>query len=190
MKNVEVLLRDYVENLGRCGDIVQVASGYARNYLLPQKLAVSATEANKQLMERRRLRLDAEEAVRLAEIEARVVAISAISVHTVENVDENGHLYGSVNAAAICALAAEAGCELDEKDVRLPEGPIRQAGEHSVRVHVHADHFAEITVTVEGEYTGETAADDDESDDLPEARAPDVAPSDDEGLTPEPAPAE
>ena len=92
MKNIEVLLRDYVENLGRCGDVVQVAAGYARNYLLPSKLAVPATEDNKKLMERRRVRLDAEEAAHLAEIEARVAALSSISVRTVENVDENGDI--------------------------------------------------------------------------------------------------
>ena len=159
MKNVEVLLRDYVENLGRCGDVVQVAAGYARNYLLPSKLAVPATEDNKKLMERRRVRLDAEEAAHLAEIEARVAALSSISVRTVENVDENGHLYGSVNAATICALAAESGYELEEKNVRLPEGPIRQSGEHSVRLHVHGEHYAEISVIVVGEFAGETAAD-------------------------------
>ncbi|MAE29451.1 MAG: 50S ribosomal protein L9 [Planctomycetota bacterium] len=183
MKNVEVLLRDYVENLGRCGDVVKVASGYARNYLLPTKLAVPATDDNKKLMERRRARLDAEEAAHLAEIEARVAALSAIAVRTVENVDENGHLYGSVNAATICALAAESGYELDEKHVRLPEGPIRQAGEHSVRLHVHGEHFAEISVTVVGEFSGETAADaearESGAEEVPEALVPDTAPSTD-----------
>ena len=150
MKNVEVLLREHVENLGKCGDVVRVRSGHARNYLFPQGLAIQANEENKRVMAQRRAQLDAEEAARNQEIEAQIERLAAFSVETEEKADESGRLYGSVNAAAIHERLCAAGFELDENDVRL-EAPIKQVGAHSVRVHVHGERFAEISVTVSPE---------------------------------------
>ena len=150
MKNVEVLLRENVADLGRCGDVVTVRPGYARNYLLPRKLAVPATEDNKRLMVRRRAQLDAEEAARNQEIDARLAALAALQLATVQKADENGHLYGSVNAAVVAQLLREAGFELDEHDVRL-EAPIKTVGTHPVRVHLHAERYAEVSVEVRAE---------------------------------------
>jgi large subunit ribosomal protein L9 len=148
MKTVQVLLRETVQHVGKVGDVVEVATGYARNYLVPRKLAVDATPANIELMKRRRARYDAEEVQRSAEIEARVARISAVSVTTVQKADEGGHLYGSVNAAAIAKLLGEAGHAVEERDVRLAE-PIKSVGSHAVDVHVHGDRAATITVVVE-----------------------------------------
>lgn len=150
MKSVEVLLRDHVENLGKCGDVVRVKAGYARNYLLPRRIAVQATEDNKRAMSRRRERLDAEEAARSAEIAERVAAFEGVTLSTTVKADEHGHLYGSVNAAAVGALLRASGREFADKDVRLDQ-PIRSVGDHVVRLHVHGDHYAHITVTVEPE---------------------------------------
>jgi large subunit ribosomal protein L9 len=150
MKNVEVLLRDHVENLGRCGDVVRVKPGYARNYLLPLRLAVSATEENKRMMQRRRVRLDAEEAARSAEIDARVAAFEGVTVTTGMRADEHGHLYGSVNASAIASLLRATGREIEDKDVRIG-APIRSVGSHTVRLHVHGERYATIAVVVEAE---------------------------------------
>lgn len=147
MKSVEVLLREHVGSLGKCGDVVRVKAGYARNFLFPQKLATRATEENKRLMERRRGRLDIEEAERNKEIDARVELLSAVTLKTAQKADENGHLYGSVNAAAVSGLLAAAGHTIPEKDVRI-EAPIKTVGEHKVRVHVHEDRFAEVTLDV------------------------------------------
>src|SRR5688500_406431 len=97
-QKVEVLLRDNVRDLGRCGDVVKVTPGYARNFLLPRRIAVEATEDNKRAMTRRRAVLDREEAQRTAEIEARVAALSGIVVKTSGKADDEGRLYGSVNA--------------------------------------------------------------------------------------------
>ena len=150
MKNVEVLLRENVADLGRCGDVVTVRPGYARNYLLPRKLAVPATEDNKRLMVRRRAQLDAEEAARNQEIDARVAALGALKLATVQKADENGHLYGSVNAAMVAELVRAAGFQLDEHDVRL-EAPIKTVGTHPVRVHLHAERYADVSVEVRAE---------------------------------------
>ena len=95
---VEVLLRENIATLGRCGDLVKVAPGYARNYLLPRKLAVEANADNKKAMLRRRGRLDVEEAERAAEVQARVAGLAGLVLRTSGKADESGHLYGSVNA--------------------------------------------------------------------------------------------
>jgi len=147
MKNVEVLLRERVDNLGRCGDVVKVAPGFARNYLLPQRLAVPATEDNKRQIVRRAARMAAEDAARDEAIAATLEALSALELTTTEKADEGGNLYGSVNAAAVVVLAAAAGHKVEEKSVRL-EHPIKTVGTHKVPVHVHGNQVAEVTLTV------------------------------------------
>lgn len=147
MKRVEVLLRDDVPNLGRCGDVVAVAAGYARNYLLPRGVATAATPENVKVMVRRRERQEAERAALMADIEARVTALEAHSINAFEKADENGHLYGSVNAAAIVKLLAGKGHAVEEKQVRL-EQPIKTVGTHPVEVHVHGEHSATVTLVV------------------------------------------
>lgn len=150
MRSMEVLLREHVKDLGVCGDVVRVAPGYARNYLLPQRLAVPATEDNRRQMKRRAARMALELAARAEEISGAVEALSKLSVKTVQRADEQGHLYGSVTAALVAELCAAAGMPVDEKDVRL-ETHIKTVGEHAVQVHVHGEHQATITVIVEAE---------------------------------------
>jgi large subunit ribosomal protein L9 len=147
MKNVEVLLRERVENLGRCGDVVRVATGYARNYLLPQRLAVPATEDNKRQIVRRAARMAADDAARDEAIAATVQALSALELTTSQKADEGGHLYGSVSVATVVELAAAAGHKVEEKSVRL-DAPIKTVGLHKVPVHVHANQVAHISLTV------------------------------------------
>lgn len=146
-RNVEVLLREHMKYLGRCGDVVMVAPGYARNFLYPRKMAMAATNENKKAMSRRRLVLDALEAKKTAEVEALVSALSGIEVETTARADEQGHLFGSVNAANILELLIAKGHAFEEKAVRL-EAPIKQVGKHPVKLHVHGDHYAEIVVSV------------------------------------------
>lgn len=148
-KYVEVLLRDNIKDLGRCGDVVKVSPGYARNYLLPRRIAITANEDNKKAMVRRRALLDVEEAKRDAEVQVRVDSLNGIMVATKVKADEHGHLYGSVNAANVVELLARAGHKYDEKDVRME--PIKEVGTHPVKIHVHGDRFAEVKVVVEAE---------------------------------------
>ncbi|MDP6989134.1 MAG: 50S ribosomal protein L9 [Planctomycetota bacterium] len=150
MRTVELLLRDRVENLGRCGDVVRVAPGFARNYLLPRRLAVPATEENKRMLTRRTERLLAEEAAQIAELSARAEALSQVSLKTVEKCDERGHLYGSVNAVRVAELLSEAGFACEEKQVRMAKA-LKLVGEHGIEIHLHAEVSAEISLRIEGE---------------------------------------
>lgn len=150
MKNVEVLLREHVENLGRCGDVVRVRPGFARNYLYPQRKAVEATQENKRLMDRRRARLDVEEAERERELEVRVAALSEVHLRTSMKADEQGHLYGSVSAGMLVTLLSRAGFEFEERDIRL-DAPIKTLGSHAVPVHVAGERRAEVRLEVERE---------------------------------------
>jgi large subunit ribosomal protein L9 len=150
-RNVEVLLRDNVKNLGKCGDVVKVSPGYARNFLLPRRIAITANEDNKKAMVRRRALLDIEDAKRDAEVQVRVDSLNGIMVMTKVKADEHGHLYGSVNAANVVELLARAGHPYEEKAVRME--PIKEVGTHAVKIHVHGDRFAEVKVVVEAETT-------------------------------------
>jgi large subunit ribosomal protein L9 len=144
----QVLLSQNVASVGRCGDLVKVAPGFARNFLYPRKLAIPATDDNLKQMQRRRARLDAEDAQRSAEIDARVAALAAVSLRVQERADESGQLFGSVSAGTIARLLTEAGQRVEERDVRL-EQPIKSVGEYKVQVHVHGELHAEIALAVE-----------------------------------------
>jgi large subunit ribosomal protein L9 len=150
MKNVHVLLRDDVTDLGRVGDVVRVAPGYARNFLYPRRLAIAATDDNQKAMKRRRERADAEIRAREAEFRAVIESLSAVTLKTVMKADENGRLFGSVNAAGVARLLEAAGHPVEESRVRLG-ATIKKVGEHTVRVHVHGDLSAELTLVVEAE---------------------------------------
>jgi large subunit ribosomal protein L9 len=147
---VEVLLRENLKHLGKCGEVVRVAPGYARNFLLPRKLATQATAENMKAMAKRRTRLDAEEAVKTAELVAKVQALAAVSLTTKMKADESGHLYGSLNSALVVQLLAAQGWPIEEKAVKL-DAPIKALGTHKVKIHVHAEHDAEVSITIEAE---------------------------------------
>lgn len=148
--NIEVLLRENVGVLGKCGDVVRVRPGYARNYLIPNKLAIDASPENKKLMQRRRVQLDIEETARNAAIDERLSKLQGLGVAVSMKADDHGHLFGSVNAGAIVELLAKAGYAADERDVRL-EAPLKTVGAHVVRIHVQGERYAEINVTVNRE---------------------------------------
>ncbi len=149
-RNVEVLLREHVKDLGRCGDVVKVSPGYARNFLLPRQIAMQATDDNKRSMAKRRVVLDAVEARRTAEFEALVASLSGIQLQTSAKADDQGHLFGSVSATQIVELLQKMGHSFEEKAVRM-DTPIKTVGTHPVRLHVHADLHAEILVIVAAE---------------------------------------
>lgn len=149
-KKVEVLLREHVKDLGKCGEVVHVAPGYARNFLFPRLLATIANDDNKKQMARRRARLDAEEAARTAELDKLVAVLAAVTVTTKAKADAQGHLYGSVNAALVAELLTQAGHPTEEKHVRM-DAPLKTVGKHAVKVHVHGDRTADVTVVVEAE---------------------------------------
>lgn len=150
MKTMEVLLRENIYPLGKCGDVVRVKAGYARNYLLPERLATFATEDSLKAMARRRLRLDAEEAEHMAEIETRAKVLETVTLETTMRADETGRLYGSVNPSQVVELLAAQGKQAEAKEVHI-DTPIKSIGEHKLRLHVHAERYAEIVITVHPE---------------------------------------
>jgi large subunit ribosomal protein L9 len=144
---MEVILRDHVEHLGRRGEIVKVADGYARNYLLPRKLALPATEANRKRIERERKLLEAREAEERQAAEAIASRITALELIVPRKVGENDQLYGSVTNADIAELLAEKGFDIDRRKILLPD-PIKTLGETTVPVKLHRDVTAHLRVIV------------------------------------------
>jgi large subunit ribosomal protein L9 len=144
---MEVILRDHVENLGRRGEIVKVADGYARNFLLPRKLAVAATEANKKWIERERKVVDTREAEERSGAEAIATRLTALEITITRRVGENDHLYGSVTNADIAEALAAKGFEVDRRKILLAD-PIKALGETIVPVKLHREVTAQLRVTV------------------------------------------
>jgi len=144
---MEVILRDHVENLGRRGDVVKVASGYARNYLLPRKLALLATPANRKVVERQRKIADAQDAEERSGAEALAARLSALEIVLSRRVGEHEALYGSVTSADIAEVLAGKGFEIDKRKITLAE-PLKKIGEFTVPVKLHRDVVAQLTVKV------------------------------------------
>lgn len=144
---MEVILRDHVENLGRRGDVVKVADGYARNYLLPRKLALPATPGNLKIVERQRKIADAREAAEKSGAEAIAVRLTRTELTLARRVGEHDTLYGSVTAADIAEELEAKGFEIDKRKIQLDE-PIKHVGEFSVPVKLHRDVVAHVPVKV------------------------------------------
>lgn len=170
---MEVILLEGIDNLGKLGDIVSVRSGYARNFLVPQKKASIATKANLAEFEGIRAELEAAAATVKGEAETRRDAISGTTVHIQANAGAEGKLFGSVSAIAIAKAVAASGVPLETNEIRMPEGPLHFVGEHTVDVHLYADVDTTITVIVEADAESATQAsffkkDEEEKDDSEE----------------------
>ena len=144
---MEIILRDHVDNLGKRGEVVKVADGYARNYLLPRKLALPATDANKKWIERERKISEARDHEERGAAEAVATRLSALDLTILRKVGENDQLYGSVTNADIAELLAKKGFEVDRRKILLPD-PIKTLGENSVPVKLHRDVTVQLKVTV------------------------------------------
>jgi large subunit ribosomal protein L9 len=147
---MEVILREHVDNLGRRGDVVKVAAGYARNYLLPRKLALLATDGNKKQIERERAKFEAKEADEQKIAQAMSDRLATIEIVIARKVGETEALYGSVTTADIAEGLAAKGFEIERRKIHLPE-PIKQIGEFDIPVKLHRDVSAKVKVKVVGE---------------------------------------
>jgi large subunit ribosomal protein L9 len=136
-----------VDNLGRRGEIVKVAAGYARNYLLPRKLALPATEGNKKHVERERRIMEAKEAQEKGQAEALAARLALLEVSIARRVGETEQLYGSVTAADIAEYLKGKGVEIDRRKLILPE-PIKTLGDHQVPLKLHREVTVPLTVKV------------------------------------------
>ncbi len=150
MATTTVLLREDVDNLGARGEVVKVKAGYARNYLLPRKLAVEATSGNVRQIEAERAALLKKEARDRAAAEGQAALLGAVRLNFERKVGEHGLLYGSVTAMHIADALKEKGYEVDRRRIHLPE-PIKQTGDYTVTMRLHREVSVEIPVTVTGE---------------------------------------
>jgi large subunit ribosomal protein L9 len=144
---MEVILREHVDNLGRRGEIVKVAEGYARNYLLPRKLALAVNEANKRQIERERAVAEARDAEERSGAEAIAQRIGALDIEIARRVGENNTMYGSVTTADIAAALHAKGFDVEKRKITLHD-PIKAVGEHVVPVKIHRDVTAQVKVKV------------------------------------------
>jgi len=147
---MEVILREHVDNLGRRGEIVKVADGYARNYLLPRKLALLATEGNKKQIERERVKFEAKELEEKSVAEAAAERLKSVEVEIARKVGETEVLYGSVTSGDIADALAAKGFDLDKRKLHLHE-PIKKLGEFDVPVKLHRDVTTSVKVRVVAE---------------------------------------
>src|SRR5690349_2978261 len=144
---MEVILREHVDNLGRRGEIVKVADGYARNYLLPRKLALLATEGNKRQIESERVKFEAKETEQRKAAGAVAERLGSVEIVIARKVGETEALYGSVTSADITEALGAKGFEIDRRTLQLAE-PIKRLGEYDVPARLHRDVTATIKVKV------------------------------------------
>ena len=144
---MEVILREHVDHLGKRGEIVKVADGYARNYLLPRNLALPATDANKQRISRERKIAEAREGEEREAAEALAERLVALELQIARKVGDNDTLYGSVTNGDIADLIKQKGFDIDRRKILLPDA-IRALGETLVPVKLHRDVTAQLKITV------------------------------------------
>ena len=144
---MKIVLRTDVETLGRRGEVVRVADGYARNYLLPKKLALEATPGNLKLIEQERRVQEVHEAKEKQEAEALAARIAQLSCTAVRKVGENEVLYGSVTGADVAELLEKEGFSLDKRKILLEE-PIKSLGIYEVPIKLHPQVTASVKVWV------------------------------------------
>lgn len=150
---MDVILLEKVENLGVIGDRVKVRSGYGRNFLLPRGKATLATPGNIAVFEARRADLEQKQASELAAAQVRAGNVSKLELRLTAKAGTEGKLYGSLGTADIAEACTAAGVVVRRSEVRLPQGPIRTIGEHSVELHFHSDVNAAIRISVVAEET-------------------------------------
>jgi large subunit ribosomal protein L9 len=148
---MQVILMEKVVNLGQLGDVVKVKNGFGRNFLIPQGKAKRATESNVAEFAARRVELEAADQAKLAEAQARAEKLSGLTVRIVQKAGVDGKLFGSVTNADIAAAMEAQGFKIEKAQVRLPEGHLKQIGDHPISISLHADVVANITVSVLGE---------------------------------------
>ena len=145
---MEVILKEDVNNLGNRGDVVKVADGYGRNYLLPKKLAMEANAANKAVIEQMKASAVRRSAREKTEAEALVVQLNSVALVFERKVGDHDHLFGSVTSADIAHQLESKGFAIDRRKVHLEE-PLKQLGEFHIPVKLHRDVTAHVAVTVD-----------------------------------------
>jgi large subunit ribosomal protein L9 len=148
---MEVILLQKVANLGNIGDRVKVRSGYGRNFLLPQGKATLATPDNVARFEARRMELEKAAREHLQSAAERAEAMKEFKLTITAKAGTEGKLFGSIGTADIAEACTREGFKVERSEVRLPSGPLRMVGEHTVNLHLHADVDVPLHVTIVAE---------------------------------------
>lgn len=144
---MQVILREDVPSLGKAGEVVKVAEGYGRNFLLPRKKAVPATDVNLKRLEQERKGIEAKREKLKKEAEELAQRVAALTVSLEKQAGEEDKIFGSVSVREIAKFLEAQGITLDHRLIRLKE-PIRKLGEHTVEVHLHGDVVVPLKITV------------------------------------------
>lgn len=148
---MQVILMERVINLGNLGDVVKVKPGYARNYLIPHGKAKRVTPDNMAEFEKRRGELEQAQADRLAAAQALGTRIEGLKIQISRKAGVDGRLFGSVTNYDLAEALEAQGVEVDKAAIRMPQGPLKQVGEHQLQIALHSDVIATINVAVTGE---------------------------------------
>ena len=148
---MQVILMDKVANLGNLGDIVRVKDGFARNFLIPQRKAKRATDANRAEFEARRMELEKVAAERLVQAQALAAKLDGLMLQITEKAGVDGRLFGSVTNFNISDALVKQGFEIERSQIRMPAGPIKMVGDNDIAVQLHSDVVVTIKVSVLGD---------------------------------------
>ena len=148
---MQLILLEKVRNLGALGDLVNVKTGYGRNFLIPHGKAVLANAANKAAFETRRAELEKTQQVALNNAKARATKLDGLTVQITGKVGEEGRLFGSVGTVDIAEAVVKLGFDIDRAEIHLPNGPLKMVGDFEIPVSLHAEVNIKIIVSVIGE---------------------------------------
>ena len=148
---MQIILLEKVVNLGGLGDVVKVKDGYARNFLIPQGKAKRATPASLADFEKRRAELEAAQATSLSSAREKGEKIDGLLVQISQKAGVDGRLFGSVTTIDIAEALQAQGIDVERANIRLPQGPLKQVGDHDISVALHTDVVVQIKVSVLGE---------------------------------------
>ena len=148
---MQVILLEKITNLGQLGDVVKVRDGFARNFLIPQGKAKRATPENVAEIERRRAELEQAQAAALASAQERATRLEGLMLQITQKAGVDGKLFGSVTNVDVAEALQAQGHAVQKSAIRMPEGPLKQVGDHSIKVALHSDVVVTVTVSVLGE---------------------------------------
>lgn len=148
---MQVILLEKISNVGGLGDLVEVKPGFARNYLLPSGKAQMATKANIAEFETKRAEYEAQQVSLLEAAKQRAAALEGGSVTVLARAGNEGKLFGSVGSDEIAAAFVANNLPVEKRELRLPDGPLRNTGEHEIVLHIHPEIDVTVKVIVEGE---------------------------------------
>ena len=148
---MQIILLEKVTNLGQLGDVVMVKNGYARNFLVPHGKAKRATPENLAEFEKRRAELEKQQGDILVQAQSRAETLNGMLVQITQKAGVDGKLFGSVTTADIADALKAQGFEVAKGEIRMPDGPLKQVGDHDVTLGLHSDVTATIKVSVLGE---------------------------------------